>query len=250
MKPSLSIAALSLLCLVFAACSSKNSAGLPKSGLRLWLVSTQGVPASGPVESWADQSGRHNDATQANEQNRPKLVTNQVNGLPALHFTQQERDHFDLPDVMRGAEGGDAFAVVRRTAAPISGLWWFGDADGCRYPEAENGIRDDFASTTPKMFTGNPHLPLTDFHLYEVAGGKNVWFQNLNGRQVAYRSDNTVGFCSKPLLGDGNGSLLDGDLAEVIIYDRVLTPAERRSVTTYISQKYGLSIAEPAASTK
>ena len=41
---------------------------------------------------------------------------------------------------------------------------------------------------------------------------------------------------------DGIGdSYLSGDIAEIIIYNRVLTEAERNQVGFYLSERYGLS---------
>ena len=55
----------------------------------LWYKADNGViSSSGSVSTWSDSSGSGNgDATQTNGSNQPTIVSNAVNGLPALNFT-------------------------------------------------------------------------------------------------------------------------------------------------------------------
>jgi hypothetical protein len=213
---------------------------VPAAGLRLWLCSAVGAPASGPVARWVDQSGRNNDAVQPEADQQPQLIANQVNGLPVVHFIQNHRTLLQLPDVMAGATAGEAFAVLRKTSVPIVGLWAFGNDMGSRYPENGNWIWDSFAATTMRN-EGTPPIDLTGFHLYNVGGNAKGWFQNFNGVSFAREASNTVKFRKDPALGDGQGCYFDGDMAEVLIYDHVLTDTDRKSVTDYLTQKYQLS---------
>ena len=217
-----------------------GASAVPAAGLRLWLCSAVGAPASGPVAHWVDQSGRNNDAVQPEADYQPQLIANQVNGLPVVHFIQDHRTLLQLPDVMAGATAGEAFAVLRKTSVPIVGLWAFGSDMGSRYPENGNWPWDSFAATTMRN-EGKPPIDLTSFHLYNVGGDAKVWFQNFNGVSFARETSNTAKFRKNPTLGDGQGSYFDGDIAEVLIYDRVLTDAERKVVTDYLTQKYQLS---------
>jgi len=229
-------------------CSSAVSAttlgvtGFPTAGMRLWLRSTAGVPGAGPVARWADQSGLANDALQTEPDRQPELVANQVNGLPAVHFTQDQQNVLNLPDLMAGAAGGEIFAVVRRTATTnIVGLWSFGgSATGNRYPEADSQIHEDFASVSSNA-SGPAPGGLTNFGLYNVGGSGAGWFMNFNGQSRCRLTANTVAFRQNAMIGDGTWCNFDGDIAEVIIYDRVLTDSERQAVRVYIHQKYGFN---------
>ncbi len=61
----------------------------------------------------------------------------------------------------------------------------------------------------------------------------------INGVQQYALTSNTVGFRSSPTLGENNrGYYFDGDIAELIIYNRALTDAERRALVDYLDQKY------------
>ncbi|MGA2444865.1 MAG: hypothetical protein ABSG50_05465 [Opitutaceae bacterium] len=220
--------------------ATPGASAVPAVGLRLWLCSTVGAPASGPVARWADQSGCGNDAVQPEADQQPQIIANQVNGLPVVHFIQDHRTLLNLPDVMAGATAGEAFAVLRKTSIPIVGLWAFGSDMGSRYPENGNWIWDSFAATAMRN-EGAPPIDLTSFHLYNVGGDAKVWFQIFNGTSFARETSNTAKFRKDPALGDGQGSYFDGDMAEVLIYDHVLTDAERKAVTDYLMGKYQLS---------
>ena len=59
------------------------------TGLALWLNASVGVitgTSQTSVAAWADQSGNHNDASQAIAGRQPTLNTSSINGLPAIHF--------------------------------------------------------------------------------------------------------------------------------------------------------------------
>ena len=212
-----------------------------KTGMRLWLSSGVGIPSSGAVGTWYDQSGLGNNATQGAEPNQPLVVSGQINGMPVVHFDATQNQYLNLPDFMSGASGGDAFVVLRRdkTYPYISGLWTLGNGPGSRYPEYNKQIQDDFASTQ-WTYTGQAPSFLGDFHLYNVGGDATTWFQKLNGSTYTARAYNTVSFRADPTIGAGLGGGVPfaGDFAEIIVYDKVLTAAERTSVENYLLAKY------------
>jgi len=223
-----------------ASCATLNAGDIPKGGLRLWLRSTAGVPLVGAVARWADQSELGNDAAQTDTGRQPRIVNSQIAGMPVVHFTQNQGTCLDLPDVMAGATKGEAFAVLRKApSAVVTGLWSFGPSSGSRYPESTRQILDDFASDGWKNPAYAPSC-ITSFHVYNVGGDANSWFQNINGTQYCRTTSNTVGFRSNPTIGDGQGCGFDGDLAEVLVYDRVLSVDERAQLLSYFNTKYSL----------
>ena len=58
------------------------------NGLQLWLKADAGVTtnAAGGVTQWADQSGKNNNAVQADETLAPTFVNNAVTNKPVLRF--------------------------------------------------------------------------------------------------------------------------------------------------------------------
>ncbi|HTB81291.1 MAG TPA: choice-of-anchor tandem repeat GloVer-containing protein [Opitutaceae bacterium] len=232
-----------------------NTAALPTSGLRLWLRSTTGITfdSNGNVTAWADQSVSGNNATEG-DGGQPQLVASQINGFPALHFTEDNGDILYLPTgLMASASAGEAFAVVRRSSTGnICGLWSIGGSNGSRYPEGGGDIFDDFA-TNGWYDTGSAPADLTDFQIYNVGGDNTTWFQNFDGYPHYSQTGNTVAFCDDPTIGSGSnvpghGPNFDGDFVEIIIYNRVLTPTERSNVNAYLLKKYAIAAAAPAFS--
>ena len=69
------------------------------------------------------------------------------------------------------------------------------------------------------------------------------------GIRVQYsRATNTVAFRTDCALGLTTANdCFNGDMAEVILYERVLTPSERDAVGAYLVQKYALPIPIPLA---
>jgi hypothetical protein len=220
----------------------------PNAGMRLWLRSSRGLPSAGGVEAWLDQSGLGNQATQTIVENQPTVVTGAAfSGYPVVRFSGEPGQYMSLPDFMNGASAGEAFVVLSKNSAAneVAGLWTLGVSNGSRYPEVSEEIQDDFGTDLWTPANAGAVLPtLTVPHLYNVASGPGEWFQNLNGQRyaTAERELNNVVFSSTPLLGAGIniGVFFPGDIAEVLVYSRVLTVAERAAVTAYLINKYNL----------
>ncbi len=231
------------------ATTSASQADLPLNGVRLWLRADAGVPSvAGRVVAWYDQSGNGNDATQINTNNQPVLIANVVNGRPVMRFTQTGAQRFRLPNVMSGATAGDAFVIVKASGyndGKARGLWTFG-ASGSVYTHNDGTLYDDFA-TNSLVPMGLPRTVLNAFNLYNVTGTSSQWMNRFNGTIYAQRNGNTVFFNSSPTLGVGLGLYFDGDIAEVLVYDRLLTDQERDTVGNYLATKYGFAVAPPGA---
>ena len=89
------------------------------------------------------------------------------------------------------------------------------------------------------MVSGAPDQSLDSYHLYNVSAQNGAITSSINGRLHAQRDTNTVAFnTTAPALCFGG---IGRDVAEVIIYDRALTGAERESVGRYLNGKYQLS---------
>jgi hypothetical protein len=234
--------------------TANTGATLPTTGLKLWLRSDFGaVTASGdvPVAKWIDESGNGNDGRPPDIPSMPILVTEGINGKPLLRFNGS-RTLINLPNLLRGSAGAEAFAVLRTTAdyaTSNTGLWSFGtNFNNMKYyPAADGTIRDDFG--TSGLHGGMqppPGVRLSEPHIYNVLSQPDEWTSRINGNVIFTTSNNTVDFSSSPNIGDGGGPYGDyhshfaGDIAEVIIYDHKLSPTERDAVNAYFDLKYGI----------
>ncbi len=221
---------------------------LPLTNLRLWLKADTGpaqVGTNAPVNFWEDQSGRGNHAMEiytSGASTRPTWVAGQINNRPVVRF-DAANDFLNLPNLLNGTTQAEVFVVLKADVAypgTIRGLWKFGtdNSSWVRYPNTDGSIWEDFGSTA-NYAMGVPAQPLTDYHLFNVSSGSGLWTARLNGVVQGSRTNSTYAYNTAPTLGK-NSYYFDGDVAEVVIYDRVLSTAERNAVSYYLNSKYAL----------
>jgi hypothetical protein len=214
------------------------------AGLRLLLQADAGITTtvSGAVGRWADNSGRANDATQLDAAHQPAWVAGAINGRPVVRFESESAQWLNLPNMMNGATQGEIFIVarVKDFANPANGLAHFGVGGGTVYGIGE--VRDDFGIGDGDSYDPPSAAVLLRPHLYNssvTTGGLSVL--RFNQAELLQRSGQSVIFRPDPILGaDWQGDYLNGDLAEVVVYDRALSSVERDAVATYLAEKYCL----------
>jgi probable HAF family extracellular repeat protein len=235
-----------------------SGSDVPLGNLALWLKADSGLPLVGtntPAGSWPDQSGKGNDATQTSTGNQPFWVASSLNGRPVIHFDGNYR-YFALPNLMSGATQGEAFAVLKATL-PIPStsrsLWRFGTSYYAQlYPWTDGNIYEDFGnSVRPQVLVASQ--PLDKFHIYNAVSSASELTARYNGVPLYHTTNNSVVFSTSPTLGSstgGNGgtAYFDGDIAEVLIFNRVLTSQERDVVGNYLNGRYAL-VTTPLAPT-
>jgi hypothetical protein len=226
-----------------------NGVSLPLGNLLLWLKADTGVVPQSPsnsVETWFDQSGNYNNATQDTTNNQPFYVTNALNGLPAVKFNGNQ--YLVFPNTfLSGTTGLEALVVLKVATNPpsaVQSIWGWGDSSSpSYYPNTSGEISDDFGSTTLYNI-GAPLQPLTQYHLYNVSGSNGSWTAWINGELQSSTNVNTYGFWDGIwYLGAGKDAdnPFSGDIAEVLVFNRTLSPDERDTVGGYLTAKYGLA---------
>ncbi len=213
------------------------------AGLQLWLRADAGVPASGSLASWTDLSGNGNNAAQASAGAQPQVVAGQINGLPVVRFNGSQ--YLDLPNIMQNAQGGEIIAVAKLASQPadlFNTLWTFGTSG---YGSSFIGQfhYDDFG-TNDTASIGDPSA-VTQYFIYNTSMGGGVSTYRYNGIQTWTRSGLVTSFSAFPVIGSYNqnpvlgvGSLFSGDFAEILVYNRVLTDAERQAIVNYLGTRY------------
>jgi hypothetical protein len=221
------------------------------SGMRLYLKPDVGVvvDGNGKVSTWQDQSGQGKDATQTTAASRPDFVSNQINGLGVLRFTAANSQSLSLSSVMTGATEGDAFIVVKTTVNGTAyGIWDWSSPSTAAYPSADGRVQEVFGASAAYT-VGKPAQALDQYHIYNVSGKSGEWIARINGQPVHRTTANgTPVFAATAKLGTGGSSSLTGDIAEVVVYGRVLTETERDTIGSYLAQKYAL-VAAPSSPT-
>ena len=227
------------------------------SGCILWLRGDLGVtqlPAPyGTVSVWADQSGRGNDAFQTTQTFQPFYAQPGINGQKVVTFDPNNTKHMKLTSSLGSPSALHIFLVHRRPTATATlfaycGLWLLGTPgtsafashmpwlDGHIYDDGGGAVRYDTGAPVP------PIVPLNVSQVYEVQNQSGSWKSLINGLPHFTSPTNTVGAgVASPELGSNVsvGVYYYGDWAELIIYDRILSPNERAIIINYLSGRYG-----------
>ncbi|MCX6878251.1 MAG: Ig-like domain repeat protein, partial [Verrucomicrobia bacterium] len=234
----------SALALATAALMGTAQAQLPViNGLQCWFDASQGVTTSGTnVTGWADQSGNGNSTTGVN--GTPKFAASQVNGRPAVLFqggnNNLKIDHNIIPQQEYIVFKSGNYA--RDAANPNQ---WGGDWGGPFGQQNDNGWM--FQSGTRQMWGDGSRIPLAvsqngtaivqnnaNGNPYGMANVANYMILKVNPRNYA----SAYARIGRPNNSWGNGYF---DVAEVIVYNRLLSTAEENQIGGYLTTKYGLT---------
>lgn len=217
------------------------------SGCQLILEASRitGLSDGDPVATWADASGNSRDFSQGTGVNRPTYKTNIINGRAIVRF-DGTTDYVQGPNFLTGYTEGEIFVLVKINADPPadvaqSGLWVFGSSgDTTHFPYTDGTVYDAFATDTRKTTVDpTPSLSST-FRIYNVSSKSGEWTSRLDGTQIYTTGTNTVGWTTGPRLGADAGAtrFLQGDLALAVLYNVVLSSADRASVIDKINTDY------------
>lgn len=228
-----------------------SDGSIPQAGLHLWLAASDLQLSQGAtVQQWPDKSGRQNNATQATLSKRPIYSGfSGPNDDPAVSFATGQ--YLDLPAFMAGKQAGEIFTVLRSGGDPLTDVgsnvpYSFGNTgDDTTYPNAAGVIVESFGQDNGQN-TADPASSLVDaFHIYNAAvtpSNLSAWLDGaaLSSAALAFN----FGFTSPHYIGRGAlvTSYFGGEICEIIVYDRVLSAAERSQVVQYLSDKYQLGL--------
>lgn len=242
-----------LLPLVFCFLSSaiQAQATPPVSGYAGWWRADLGVvtDASGNVQTWQDQSGnaRHFEQTDVNK--RPALVPLGIGAQPSLRFDGSNDGLLGVSG-MNFARPSTVFVVFERLSEEAflnngyiiqssASPHWFMRSDGFHSGAWVRQVALPAANEeTVAVMTNGPAS--TTVHV--------------NGSDWTHSSTPATGAPGRLALGGSTGSGFDPlqqHIAEVIVYDRVLSAGEREDVEAYLAARYGFpvpSVATPIVS--
>lgn len=245
--------------------SFTNSPVLPVlTGLFLWLKADEitGLNDTNPITTWADSSTEGNDATQATAGNRPIYRTSIINSLPAVRFTNladgsdpTNRKFFALPtNAFSAFTEGEIFWVGVVDADPPGDQYQntflnFGNYaqefnDNEVYPFTDGNMYNGFGSSARKNAYWATGGVLDSWHIYDIWSAANDWGMNLDNVNKFTTATNTVSFRSDCRIGRDSSSVetfgLQGYIAEMILYNRKVTPTERTDIYDYLAAKYAI----------
>ena len=241
-------------------------------GLRLQLAADAGVGASPgeSVSAWNDQSPNRHVALQADPEQAPRLVTEALNGKPVLRFDGVD-DYLEMAnDTSLQPLSGDwtVFFVGKRNEGSqgdfpqvIGSRPWVAGLDA-GWSVAFNGASGVLGShyadggaghDVPQVASSTP-LSLEAFQVWQVEENRGlgttafavggVIDRLLSTPMPVAAIEQAEAIAIGREMGGSNTRRASMDLAEVLIYGRVLGVAERDAVAGYLSGKYALPLVQ------
>jgi Concanavalin A-like lectin/glucanases superfamily len=216
--------------------------GTIPSGTHLWLRADAEVSApGGRVAEWRDQSGNGRHGYMPTLSRQPFLVNGALNGRPVVRFSGAQSlilsiyaqpTVFTVFVVGKNSKTSESYSMILGPAgnSPNNQLRW------------ENGSQALFVGLGNNMpiittSVGNTRT----YHALSARYNGSSMSVYRDGNQVSSHSFTTSGPWTLAAVGAWFSSyFMVGDLAEVIIYDRVLSDTDRNAVNAYLRSKYGL----------
>jgi len=237
------------------------SAAIVTDGLILHLDASVGVEetAGDPAEdgdqvtAWLDQSSFGSDATQYDyETRRPTYITDVIGSEPVVRFSRADQTSLKIAGMTSDVGDYTFFSVYSVN---------MGDAHNFLFDTQDGRLVIQAAGPTAPEQIGY-HDGSWHYIADQVAGAQiGTWVLDDAGAEL-FRDGVSIGtdsYSQKAIGGNvtlgsdygaaiGTGSQsFDGDIAEVLIYNRVLSKSERDLVGSYLGAKYGIAyVPEPA----
>ncbi|MBS1780220.1 MAG: T9SS type A sorting domain-containing protein [Bacteroidetes bacterium] len=237
------------------------------SGIVLWLDGSNvnnTTPSTNPsngssLSTWKDVSGNGNDATVFSGQNTPTVNSSQLNGHDVVQFTRTTNflgTVYEVTGVDVRATTMPQLTIftVYRQGSYASTDWQciWGNDDGSwdRFFMSRFGSNNGIVSVgAPTNYVSVPNAGvqgdiklLTAVYDNGTTNGSTIYF---NGSPVQTVTDNTSPTAAQTDLRigfDGNDNPFNGDIAEMIVYDRKLTDCEIQTINRYLGFKYNVTI--------
>lgn len=201
------------------------------AGCVLWVDADS--ESAGALATWTDLSGTANDLTQATATNQPTVVASAIDGHNVVRFDGVD-NYLQSPSVSlsvrteffvikkNGTAGGTYHAIISQSSGDFYQLYTPSDSF-----TSYIGVLRDHLITFDSAFTLIRRVV--------SAGSVNVWKNGIAGTSGAHAGGVLN---SAWLVGGIVGNFLNGDIAEIIVYNSDLSAPNIALVETYLNDKY------------
>ncbi|MBO6792637.1 MAG: T9SS type A sorting domain-containing protein [Balneolaceae bacterium] len=221
---------------------------LPSNNLALHLDAGRGFTTSNDsISVWADLSGNDHDATQDNLLRRPVVQDSAINGQTGLRI-RSGLNYITLPTAADlGIQNNDyeAFIVAKtRTINSSTAFLMAGSIENFElHINGSAGAR--FIPNSGNYIDAGSIGDYSDAeaHLYNVEATSTFGKVKVNRSISTIDSSNAHSSYSGNLylgIRFDNSYQFDGDIAEVIIYNSILSENDRNEVESYLMKKYAI----------
>ncbi len=223
--------------------------------MHLDAESITGVTDGAGISNWADQSGLGNDAVQGAANLQPVYVANSsVFNMPAVQFDGED-DFMDLNENMVNVGSFTFFTVVRFDNTQNGGDRYLVSAQPGGSSDTRLRIVWDNAPSPDRfnMRAGSSEaLPSwvadadTEPHIFVLTSQMSGY---LDGTYLGSASNTSTMTPTALNLGSYGGEVatrkgfFKGDVPEVLLFNRVLSPEENNKIGYYLAEKYDLQTA-------
>jgi len=213
--------------------------------LILWLDSQDAptiIESGGVVTSWQDKSIEGNNFNSTVGREPSYISSGGIGGAASVVFQGGDiltaNISFEVPD-------GTAFCVVNLQDPGNSTIFLDNNIYSLRYEQWQNtnlmgythyGVAD-YVSTISSNYNADDIIIFT-----KTVGSNFIEIQNVNvaGQQLNTGGDKPIPFGT---IGRANSTTTDtiiGNIGEIIVYDRQLSPAERTLVFEYLKDRWNI----------
>lgn len=229
----------------------------------LWLdaadvftITSSGSPAK--VSQWNDKASGY-DVSQSTAANQPQLILAAQNGLSALSFSANSLANTTGIPLLRNAAGASVFAVVRNitptaesrlfhVATPTAGLGRFvlEQPNGTSVRTRTRRLDADSLSAVSRSETTSSWGVQAGFANYSGGSITARWNGESTTTAVASYTGNTSDTNTALLRISGNSTGLaasnfNGEIGEIVLYDRILSNEEITNIENYLQYKWGVT---------
>lgn len=215
--------------------------GVPTPGTSLWLSGGTGMSqANGKLSSWEDQSGNGRHATMPVAERQPTYVKWGIGLKPTVRFLGAQS--LNLASSLNPTTYTILVVGKQQPASSFN----FGIILGPGGSNPNNQLRWNGDSGVMTVRTGGNPMIITapsgnnrTYHMLTVTFDGSTQRLYRNGVLTATSAvSSTMPFAVSSVGSYYSTSFLQGDISELMVYDRVLSPTERSDTETYLNNKY------------
>ena len=198
------------------------------------------------ISSLTDWSGNGRHATNATGSQQPTIVTNGLASKNTLRFTRASAQVLATPTFTVLPQPNTIFIVAKfQNTTSQNEVILDGGTQNNRVYAANAGLNGKIGRISAATITYDTHFLDTSWHVYEAYfNGDNTEFAQDGSTKYTMRTLSTSGGLDQVWLGgivnNTGGFNFDGEVAEVLIYDKGLSRAERNRVRQYLGRKWAI----------